>query len=454
MQWIKEVEMVDSVGDLKSLCSVRGIQMSNFEVLDARIASALNKIIHNSHFKRKISLEEQKAQKEDRFLHGRQIAYLIYEQFRVTGTDNSVENCTDLFSIILRNDDVQEFDSKWDGILLLMTKIPSDDILEGLHKFWIRESGKLKTVLELHDLEIHQKKLGPDYQRLKTMVKRSIEQDIRSKNFGIRNGIMRRTPWSRIKEQNSVYKEFLEIVGNGKPTGSVWKETIAVSATIWISVEKLHHQIRLRILSCSRKSVNHREPEVPVEKAPAVERLDGPRITSKELAMTHPAKGGILLNVCSTRARMVAVLGRSALLHIVRLTPSRRNGPNRIMTQAPWLYWKRVIGMNESLLPTGITIAQGNLIANVAKSWDEIHRNVNLMHDNWVAHFRTWRRRSLLFGRALTCWSRSNVWNSRRLLCVTQKFETKILCSVTFVQVILMSPNAPKFEDRSQEETE
>ena len=51
--------------------------MQNFEVLDARIASALNKIIHNSHFKRKISLEEQKAQKQDRFLRGRQIAYSL-----------------------------------------------------------------------------------------------------------------------------------------------------------------------------------------------------------------------------------------------------------------------------------------------------------------------------------------------------------------------------------------
>ena len=47
--------------------------MSDFEVLDTRIASALNKIIHNVHFKR-ISLEEQKAQKEDRFLRGRQVA--------------------------------------------------------------------------------------------------------------------------------------------------------------------------------------------------------------------------------------------------------------------------------------------------------------------------------------------------------------------------------------------
>ena len=187
MQWIKEVELVDSVDELRSSSSTRGISMPNFEVLDARIASALNKIIHNSHFKRNISLEEQKAQKEDRFLRGRQISYLIYDQFQVTGTDDSVENDTDLFKIVLRNDDIQEFDSKWDGILLSMTKIPHDDILEGLYKLRIRESDKLKTVLELYDLET-QKKLGPDYHRLKAMVKRSIEQEIRNKNFGVRSG--------------------------------------------------------------------------------------------------------------------------------------------------------------------------------------------------------------------------------------------------------------------------
>ena len=113
---------------------------------------------------------------------------MIYDQFRVTGTDDSVENYTDLFTIILRNDDIQEFDSKWDGILLSMTKIPHDDILEGLYKFRIRVSEKLKTVLELYDLETHQKKLGPDYHRLKAMVKRSSEQEIRNKNFGARSG--------------------------------------------------------------------------------------------------------------------------------------------------------------------------------------------------------------------------------------------------------------------------
>ena len=51
--WIKEVELVDSVDDLKSSCSVKGIHMPNFEVLDAKIASALNRIIHKTQFKKR-----------------------------------------------------------------------------------------------------------------------------------------------------------------------------------------------------------------------------------------------------------------------------------------------------------------------------------------------------------------------------------------------------------------
>ena len=162
--------------------------MPNSEALDAKIASALNRIIHNSHFKRKVSREERKAQKEDRFLRGRQIACLIYEYFRVTGAHDTVLDYADLFTLALRNDDIQEFDSKWDGILLSMTKIPHDDILEGLYKLRIRECEKVKTVLELYNMEIHQKTAGPDHHRLKTVVKRSIEHDIRNRNFEARNG--------------------------------------------------------------------------------------------------------------------------------------------------------------------------------------------------------------------------------------------------------------------------
>ena len=174
--------------------------------------------------------------------------------------------------------------------------------------------------------------------------------------------ILRRTPWSSIREQNSVYKEFLEIVGNGSSTGSVLEETIAVSATILISVEKRHSRICLRILSCSRMSENRREPEVPEERVPAVECRDGlARITSKELAITHFEKSGTLQNACSTRPRVVVGLGKSALTHIVRLVNSRLKGPKRMMTKVQWLCWRKVIGMKEDLLPMNVTIDRGNL---------------------------------------------------------------------------------------------
>ena len=167
MVWIKEVEMVDSLKELKSSRSVSGKKIPNFEMLDAKTASAQNKVINNSHFKKKVCLEEQKAQKDGRFPRGRQIALMIDDYFRVTGAHDTVLGHADVFSVTLRddneqefdtrwddfllsmskiltislrNDAIQDFDSKWDGILLSMTKIPPDDILEGLYKLRIRES--------------------------------------------------------------------------------------------------------------------------------------------------------------------------------------------------------------------------------------------------------------------------------------------------------------------------
>ena len=91
-------------------------------MLDAGIASAVNKIIQNSYFKKKVSPEEQKAQREDRFLRGRQIAYMIYDYFRVTGANDTVLDYPELFTITLRNDDIQEFDTRWDEIYCLLPR--------------------------------------------------------------------------------------------------------------------------------------------------------------------------------------------------------------------------------------------------------------------------------------------------------------------------------------------
>ena len=133
--------------------------------------------------------------------------------------------------------------------------------------------------------------------------------------------IMKETPWSRIRGQNSVDKGLWEIVGNGQPTGSV-------PNTISRNVQNRHSRIRLQILSCSRVRQMRREPEVPEEKFPVVECLDGPaRITSKELAPIHSVKSGTLQNACFTRRRAAADSGESARMHIVRLMNNRVKGP-------------------------------------------------------------------------------------------------------------------------------
>ena len=125
--WIKEVESVD---DVKSSRSIRGTQGPDFELLDARNASAQNKIIQNTRFKKKVSVKEMKSSQRRPFPSRKTDRLLDLRVFPVTGANGSVENCADLFSVVLRNDDIREFDSKWDEISLSMTQIPSDGILE------------------------------------------------------------------------------------------------------------------------------------------------------------------------------------------------------------------------------------------------------------------------------------------------------------------------------------
>ena len=372
---VDQRSVVEAVDDLKSSSSIRGISMPNFEVLDARIASALNKIIHNSHFKRRISLEEQKAQKQDRFLRVRQVAYLIYEYFRVTGANDSVENSADLFNYC---------SSKWwySGILFEMGR---NFIFFDENPIWWY-LGRIVQNEEYESLRNTRPYWNCTTWRL---IRRKLDliitdwrqwwKEVSSKIYetgilGPETEMLRRTAWSRIRRQNSVYKEFLKIVGSGEPTGSVLKETIAVSVKIWISVQNRHSRILLRALLRGRMREMRWEPEIPEAEVPVGECFDcRARISSKELATIHSVKNGILQNACSTSRKMDADLGKSVLMRIARLKNSLARGPKRMVTKVQWLCWR--------------------------------------FHDDWVAYFRIWSRRSLhrFYGRAQTHGNRSDV---------------------------------------------
>ena len=55
---------------------------------------------------------------------------MIYEHFRVTGAHEAVLGYTDLFSIPLHGDDIQEIDTRWDHVLMSTSEVPHDKILD------------------------------------------------------------------------------------------------------------------------------------------------------------------------------------------------------------------------------------------------------------------------------------------------------------------------------------
>ena len=171
------------------------------------IASALKKLLNTqSHFRKRASVEEQRARKHDRILRGRQMAHMIYEYFRAIGAFEAVQGLSTLFAVSLQKDDVQDFDVRWDHAILSVSEMPSDMILEGLCKSKLKNSVQLQTVLALYDQDTARSK-EPNYQQLKTAVKLHIEKMMRIRNFRVRNDVVERSTVTKSQEGNKACVE-------------------------------------------------------------------------------------------------------------------------------------------------------------------------------------------------------------------------------------------------------
>ena len=69
---------------------------------------------------------------------------MIYAYLRVTGDHDTMLDDADLFSVTLHDDNIQEFDTRWDEVPSSMSKIPCYDILKSLYELRLRESAQLK----------------------------------------------------------------------------------------------------------------------------------------------------------------------------------------------------------------------------------------------------------------------------------------------------------------------
>ena len=133
------MEMVDSMDDLKSSHSIQGYtHFPNLEYAGCENCVCSEEDHPEFLLQEKGWSRGTEGSERGPFLRGRHIVYTIYDYFRVTGAHCTVLDYADLFTIALRSDYVQEFDTWWDEILLSMTKILTDDVLESLYKLRIR----------------------------------------------------------------------------------------------------------------------------------------------------------------------------------------------------------------------------------------------------------------------------------------------------------------------------
>ena len=66
--------------------------------------------------------------------------------------------------------------------------MPQENVLEGLYNKKLQGSEKLQTVLAIYIQEVNRDQVTPSYQRLRTLVRRHVDQMIRTRNFKTRNG--------------------------------------------------------------------------------------------------------------------------------------------------------------------------------------------------------------------------------------------------------------------------
>ena len=253
-------------------------------------------------------------------------------------------------------------------------------MLEGLYTLRIRESEKLKTVLELCDLETHQKKLQPDYHRLKTMVKRSIEQEIRNKNFGARSGNF---------EKNAVVKNqgTKQRVQKNLGDCSQWE-------TNGQCVKGDNCSFRHDMKKCGKVAPSNPSPnsfmqqnEVPEAGVPVVERPDGlARITLEGFAMTHFVKNGTVFYKTKSGCRFGE---KCSFAHRqVDDQPTKRSKKNDDKSAVAML--KKGDWQEREPVTDQCHDRPGKPGKRSDKKLGQILLNVNhLMHDNRVAYFRT-----------------------------------------------------------------
>ena len=148
MSWMRDIELAQTLDNLKTSQSTAGNQFSNFEMLDAKVATASKRILTNMNLKKKSSWKSRKPRKLDDFFEDDKSHTRFTNSSVFLGTIESILDFTDLMNVTLRGHDVQGPDTKWNEVLLSVKEMHGENMLESMYKARLRDSEQLKTTFQ------------------------------------------------------------------------------------------------------------------------------------------------------------------------------------------------------------------------------------------------------------------------------------------------------------------
>ena len=78
----------------------------------------------------------------------------MYDYFRTAGSYDEIQGLSGLFNIRLENDDIQDFDLRWEQALLSASDLPSNKIVESLYISKLQNSSQIQSIMALYNQEI------------------------------------------------------------------------------------------------------------------------------------------------------------------------------------------------------------------------------------------------------------------------------------------------------------
>ena len=137
LAWLYEMNDAKSYHDLINSTSKNG---HNFATLDMKIANSLWRTMPRD-LRRQVSIWDSLQEKTyNKMLNGRQLAWIIFDHFKMPEVTVRMFRLQDLMNLKLRDDSLAQYNFGWDEMLAGVQEIPAEDVMDALYSTQIQRS--------------------------------------------------------------------------------------------------------------------------------------------------------------------------------------------------------------------------------------------------------------------------------------------------------------------------